>query len=142
MTLAEKFRFLADRLEDGKEFYLGDVALRFDSETSDMIMKNYDGVWFYSNIKVNTIDHHDVKLKPQWEFSEDEKVILRNLPDEYRWIARDDVCDGLFAYTLKPTKFEHNWVCMGNLVNLTGFRHLFKLIKWSDDEPCEFRRYL
>ena len=61
MTLAEKFRFLADRLEDGKEFYLGDVVLRFDSETSDMIMKNYDGVWFYSNIKVNIIDNHDVK---------------------------------------------------------------------------------
>ena len=80
MTLAEKFRFLRQiGWKMGKSSIWGDVVLRFDSETSDMIMKNYDGVWFYSNIKVNIIDNHDVKLKPQWEFTEDEKVILRNL---------------------------------------------------------------
>ena len=99
--------------------------------------------WIVSFFKIDEILEEGFKLELQkWEFTEDEKVILRNLPNEYHWIARDDVCDGLFAYTLKPTKFEHNWVCMGNLVNLTGFRHLFQSIKWTDDEPFEFRRCL
>ena len=141
MTIAEKLRFLADRAEDGKEFYWANITMKFYSET--MMLKNRNGDWISSYIGVNdVIDYHDVELKPRWEFTEDEKVILRNLPNEYHWIARDDICDGLFVYTSKPTTFEHNWECMGNAINLTGFRHLFQSIQWSDDEPCEFRRYL
>ena len=41
--------------------------------------------------------------EPQWAFTDDEKVILRNLPDEFKWIARDSD-DYLAIFTTKPRK--------------------------------------
>ena len=142
MTLAEKLRFLADRAEDGKEFYWANITMKFDSET--MMLKKRNGDWIFSYIGVNdVIDYHDVELKPRWEFTEDEKVILRNLPDEFRWIARDELDNRLYVYTLKPTKYKQSWVIVfGDGMSLSGFKHLFESIKWTDEEPCEFRRYL
>ena len=101
------------------------------------------GEQVYSEIKINSINHHDVELKPQCKFTEDEKEILRNLPDKYQWIARDKLDNRLYVYTLKPTKYKQSWVIVfGDGMSLIGNKHLFKSIKWSDDEPCEFRRYL
>ena len=73
-------------------------------------------------------------------FTENEKVILRNLSDKYCWIARDK-SDKLYVYTSKPTKDNQYWLSV-NMRNLNAFKHLFKSIQWSDDEPCEFRRYI
>ena len=141
MTLAEKLRFLADRAEDGQEFYWGDVTMKFDS--INVMVRKQNGEWIYSDMKVNIIEYQDIELKPQWVFTEDEKAILRNLPDEFRWIARDEDDNRLYVYTDKPTKGYQSWLfCIGNVIRLTGFPHLFKTIKRSDDEPCEFRKYL
>ena len=139
MTLAEKLRFLADRAEDGKEFYWGDITMKFDS-INVMVMEQI-GEWVYSNIKFNFIDCRDIKLKPQWEFTEDEKVILRNLPDEFQWIARDKPINMIYVHTSKPTKDIKYWFS-DNMTKLNVFKHLFKSIQWSDDEPCEFRKYI
>ena len=79
----------------------------------------------------------------QWTFSEDEKAILRNLPKEYEWIARDKnniVC----IYSERPYK-DIRWGFWFDTSILTGFNefnHLFQSIKWSDSEPCEFRKYI
>lgn len=67
---------------------------------------------------------------------EDEKVILRNLPECFKWIARDE--DGrLFVYSFKPLKTTHAW--MGDslmyFTYLNVFNHLFSFIKWEDEEP-------
>ena len=85
----------------------------------------------------------DVELKPQWEFTEDEKAILRNLPDEFRWIARDESDNQLYVYTSKPAKYNDVWLyVIGKTRNFNIVKHLFQSIQWSDDEPCEFRKYL
>ena len=71
------------------------------------------------------------------EFTEDEKVIARNIGKEYKWIARDK--NGtLCAYSLNPTKREElgewvydNYIRVSDLFGL----ELFKSIKWEDDEP-------
>lgn len=71
------------------------------------------------------------------EFTEDEKVIARNIDKEYKWIARDK--NGtLCAYSLNPTKREElgewvydNYIRVSDLFGL----ELFKSIKWEDDEP-------
>ena len=63
--------------------------------------------------------------------TEDEKVILRNVPQYYKWIARDGngvVC----LYPDKPHKSKTIW---GSYGVLFPFHHLFQFIKWEDDEP-------
>ena len=71
------------------------------------------------------------KEKPQPKLTEDEKAILRNVPQYYKWIARDGngvVC----LYPDKPHKSKTIWDSYGALF---PFHHLFQFIKWEDDEP-------
>ena len=82
-------------------------------------------------------------IEPRWTFTDDEKVILRNLPDEFKWIARDS--DGeINIFENKPTKYGHYWNndAFAKSIRLLEFNHLFQSIKWTDKEPCEFRKYL
>ena len=96
-----------------------------------------------TNLSVESLRFLELALKPQWEFTEDEKAILRNLPDEFNWIARDDDNDELFIYAFKPTKFNGTWIFdEGSVTDFDNFKHLFQSIQWSDEEPCEFRSYL
>lgn len=136
MTLAEKLRFLADRVEDKKEFYI--------MYGENKILTDYEE--FTESYDIQELEGITLSFKPQWEFTEDEKVILRNLPEQYKWIARDD--DGwtmgeLFIYAFKPMKFNGTWIFdKGSVTDLDSFKHLFQSIQWEDEEPCEFRKYL
>ena len=66
------------------------------------------------------------------KLTEDEKVILRNLPKEYKWIARDgNGC--LYVYASKPKKGITMWGSNG--LSMIPFDHLFQFIKWEDEEP-------
>lgn len=76
----------------------------------------------------------------QWTFTEDEKVILRSLSKEYKWIARDRN-NGLYVYEGKPHKNTYTWHGEG-IKDLHGWCFLFGAIKWNDEEPCEFRKYI
>lgn len=66
----------------------------------------------------------------------DEKVILKNINKNYKWIARD--VDGqLFVYSDKPIKGA---TCWGRYTYtyaspLYVYSHLFTCIKWEDEEP-------
>lgn len=70
-------------------------------------------------------------IKPK--LTAEEKIILRNIDDEYKWIARDK--DGeLYFYKGKPTKRIVIWNT--NNYSLGGiFSHLFQFVTWEDDEP-------
>ena len=146
MTVADKLRFLADRVDDGKEFYMTDlymksVPMKFNSY--NILTKKIDGKWDYSSVEFNHLIYHEFKHKPRWEFTGDEEAILKNLPAEYRWIARDKDDNGLYIYTSEPTRASQHWVYdTGEMKYIDIFNHLFQSIQWSDDEPCEFRKYL
>lgn len=78
-----------------------------------------------------------------WTFTEDEKVILRNLPKEYKWLVRDSD-DYLVIFMKKPEK-DNKWKIWeygGDCLQLQEFNHLFQSINWEEDDPCEFRKYL
>lgn len=79
--------------------------------------------------------------EPRWVFTDDEKVILRNLPEEWEWIVRNNEGD-LTIYSTKPKK-KADWYtdCISDYEYIHLFNHLFQSIKWQD-EPCEFRKYL
>ena len=86
-------------------------------------------------------EHIEPYTEPRWTFTDDEKVILRNLEQKYNYIARDK--DGeMYAYTEKPIKVQTRWANRCDLVSLVCINHLFQSIKWEDEEPCEFRKYL
>lgn len=82
-------------------------------------------------------------VKPNWIFTEEEKIILNNVDIKYKYIARNKD-NGLCLYTAEPSKDrERWWVNVNNyLVNMTFFSSLFKNIKWEDSEACEFRKFI
>ena len=73
------------------------------------------------------------------KLTEDEKVILRNLPKKYKWIARDNsTCIQLF--TNKPNKITWWWNGAEGIKLV--FPHLFQFIKWEDEEPYSIEELL
>ena len=77
------------------------------------------------------------KKKPQ--LTEDEKVILRNLPKEYKYIARDK--SGLiFLFSKKPSKCDYSWIGYNDIA--FPFGHLFQFIEWEDEEPYSIEELL
>ena len=77
----------------------------------------------------------------RWTFTEDEKIILRNFPKEFKWIARDS-CGCLYLFLKKPSKNDSDWDYDHDALDLECFDHIFKSIRWEDKEACEFRKYL
>ena len=74
------------------------------------------------------------------ELSEVEMVILENADKTYKYIARDKN-GSLFLYSKEMSKFAVEW-CFdvdkgidGNHSNFSLFNHLFKMVKWEDEEP-------
>lgn len=80
----------------------------------------------------------------EWKFTDDEKIILNLLPNCYNYLVRDQ--DGsLLVYSDKPHKEEDCWETDGMLKrweDLSVFMNEFKSVKWGDEEPCEFRRFI
>lgn len=90
---------------------------------------------FYKNkdeiLKILLSEH---KEKPQ--LTDDEKVILRNIDNTFKYIAKDENGE-LFVFEKKPIKKDSYWDCevLNNCINLSIFTKLFKSIKWEDEEP-------
>ena len=70
------------------------------------------------------------------EFTEDEKMIAKNINDKYKWIARDKN-RGLCVYTEKPKKLRAVWYApeLDRIATFYPFNHMFSSIKWQDDGP-------
>ena len=75
------------------------------------------------------------------KITEDEKIILRNIPKQYEWIARD-ACDSLCVYTKRPIKQKLVWSTDGWMSPMALFHNLFRFIKWEDDEPYSIEELL
>lgn len=70
------------------------------------------------------------------KFTEDEKTITRNINKKYKWIARNK-SGSLVIFTRKPIKREKSWCVdrIDELNSITEFEHIFKSIRWEDDNP-------
>lgn len=64
----------------------------------------------------------------------DEKVILKNLPSDIKWIARDK-SERLFLYFKEPRKALTWWNSEWVEYDFSPYDHLFKFIKWEDEDP-------
>ena len=66
--------------------------------------------------------------------TDDEKTILKNLPREYEWIARDKSWM-LYLYFRKPLKTGTCWESESIESDFSMFGNLFQFIKWEDENP-------
>ena len=73
------------------------------------------------------------------KLTEDEKAILRNLPKEYKWIARD-LSGMVYIFIEKPEKGQAIWYGFGQ--PMITFYHLFQFIQWEDKEPYSIEELL
>ena len=77
------------------------------------------------------------KEKPK--LTEDEKIILKNIPKKYKYIARDK--SGLiFLCSKKPSKCDYSWIGYNDIA--FPYDHLFQFIKWEDEEPYSIENLL
>ena len=66
--------------------------------------------------------------------TDDEKVILKNIPRKYEWIARDK--NGrLYLYLQKPQKLKTYWKSSSLEFEFSIYDDLFQFIKWEDENP-------
>ena len=79
------------------------------------------------------------RKEKQPKLTEDEKVILKNIPKKYKYIARDK--NGLiFLYSEKPSKYDYSWIGYNDIA--FPYYHLFQFIKWEDEEPYSIEELL
>lgn len=74
------------------------------------------------------------------EFTDDEKIIARNIDKKYKWVTRDKF-DNLFAFNQKPHKSPSGvWISEGmKWDDMLVLNHMFKSITWEDAEPTLIR---
>ena len=137
-------------VEIGEEFKISNKPDVYKFTKDRLIRINLYGTYDACNTFFELINRQEeiIKLPKKPILTEDEKVILRNLPKEYKWIARDN-CGTLYVYKNKPKKDEYTWVRTGgdiwddySLNNLILFQHLFQFIKWEDSEAYNIQELL
>ena len=107
-----------------------------DDLTNKCGFENFDIIKVYQDYTCKEL-LWERKEKPR--LTEDEKVSLRNLPKQYKWIARDiDGC--LYVYASKPKKGITMWESDG--LPMIPFVHLFQFITWEDEEPYSIEELL
>ena len=73
------------------------------------------------------------EIKP--ELSEVERVILENLYRDSNYITRDESGE-LWLFENRPIKKDYSWDLLNGFgENFNLYKHLFKMIKWENDEP-------
>lgn len=124
----------------GFRFVGKDGDLKDDESEVVSSLMFYNARWEHTG----TDDDYDIvavyELNEVWKreeptITEDEKTILRNLPADYEWIARDGRNSELYIYPDKPDKHEGFWMAKCDYRSLDALSHLFVMVKWEDDEP-------
>lgn len=145
-TLCKAFDRMGRRWQSGCRYIDKTNYWYYETETcysNDGTYTEVENCW---NCDIKIYKFEDIILpeiseEPKWTFTEDEKVILRNIDEKYRWIARDD--DGDISISVDtPQRQYHSWKHNDSFRYLQVFNHLFKTIKWEDEKPCEFRKYI
>ena len=138
MTIEKKLQFLTDRAKDEQVFYNYDEKMQFIGGKLNFL----DGLaWKKCNFSINELQECKFGLTKEWTFTPEEKVILGSLEEDYQWITRDK-SGALYVYYRKPFKTGDYWDSNYDNDEITLFKHLFDAIHCTDDEPCEFRKYL
>ena len=133
-----KFLFLGNNKELIELTGIGCTAIDYYHENLTRINQdeNYDIMKVYKDYTLTDL-LWERKEKPQ--LNEDEKVILRSLPKEYKWITRD-LSGMVYIFIERPEKGQAIWYGCGQ--PMIPFYHLFQFIQWEDEEPYSIEELL
>ena len=132
---------------DGKFRFVRNDGLLFDSDglhchSLDVYDERLNEPYDSKTLDIVAVyELNEVWKREDLTISEDEKAILRNLPAKYEWIARDEG-GVLYIFRDKPKKEGFTWVVGFGSRCLNLFDHLFKMVKWEDDEPWKIEDLL
>jgi hypothetical protein len=133
-------------VEEGEEFKFDKLMDNYKIKNNVLyITRDVCGVEFKkSSLAINeAMKLEVVKLPKKKEFTDDELAIMRSLPKEYEWIARDKATDIVRTFANKPKKSEYEtWVSEGYCCFFSIFNHLFNSIQWEDEEPVFIDDYV
>jgi hypothetical protein len=133
-------------VEEGEEFKLTgrDYSTRTTFKIQDnKLFSSCCGLTGESGLQLNDLDDVEevIKLPKKKEFTNDELTIMRSLPKEYEWMARDD--DGeLYIFDKKPKNINGIWDNYDRIRDFDYFKHLFKSITSEDEEPVFIDDYV
>ena len=88
------------------------------------------------------------KIELDFIITDDEYVILKNMDcNTQNFFLCRDKSNCLYLFTILPVKHSDEWgfsysVGIGNAYRLYGFEHIFKRIKWEDEEPKRISDYI
>lgn len=130
-----------------KEWLLKELQNTSDEKLAESV--SLTSLTDYCRRECNGINCVDCKLewfkqehKEKIKLSKAEKVILGNIDKKYEWLARDSD-DELYIYEEKPKKATKSWSGTDyNETNIEVFNHLFKFIKFEDEEPYNIQELL
>jgi hypothetical protein len=138
-------------VEIGEEFMLDQEENQYTYRFVENGVEYYkDDEWRVDKLAFHSIVSGILKVKklppkPKPILTEDEKAVLRNLPKQYKWIARDKHEDNLCVFLDKPRKRQglglRQWVAL-NPSRFDLFSHLFQFIKWEDATPYNIEELL
>lgn len=123
------------------EFGINTILINLDGKHHKHI-NNIDSANIMKVYKDYTLKELLWERKEKPKLTEDGKVILRNIPKNYKWIARDE--DGeLNIYENEPYKNTCYWIYdYGDACDISIFERLFQFIKWEDKEPYKISELL
>lgn len=133
-------------VEIGEEFYIQEMStliFRFTEQRLEVKGKNKQFMpyeWEESTSLVNLINGEYIiqKLPKAPRLSDAERVILENLPKEFKWIARHLYKNTINVFYEKPQKRTIGlkvWAAPADNEELYVYNHLFQFIKWDDEKP-------
>ena len=126
-------------LEDGSRYLFLEgrfVNSRFWYDTDVKICKIFEIQEVYSLSDMLVFDKGlDLIWEIKPELSEVERVILENLYRDSNYITRDESGE-LWLFENRPIKKDYSWDLLNGFgENFNLYKHLFKMIKWEDEEP-------
>ena len=132
----EEFKIKYENSKDNELIYKVNNGLRCKVYGSDFIR---------SDLRLNDLRNvkEIIKLPKKKQFTDDELAIMRSLPKEFKWIARDRY-GTLCIFHCKPTKKnDEYWETKDILWNVISmFKHLFNSITGGDKEPVFIDDYV
>lgn len=130
-------------VKEGEEFTIEDYEHHIFTIIANRILyQKTNGEFTKARLTINEIANKEIKKIPKRkQFTDDELCILRQVPKENQWCARNKG-EILYLFIDKPTKNDYgSWV--GDDFEYLGvFNHLFQCIKSDDDEPVYIPDYV
>lgn len=147
----EMKKFTKSDLREGDVVMYANGQMRFVKQ--DLLLDeerfNSNGLIFYdeelrhnSNETLNIVEvFRSIWKREEPKITTDEKIILRNIDSNYKYIARAE--NGvLIICQEKPRKCEnYRWESY-HCLSMYMFSHLFKMVQWTDDEPWKIEDLL